>query len=193
MASKKPKSILYRRKREKRTNYSKRLNLLLSRKSRLVVRVSNQHIIAQITDFTAKGDKVLVAYDSHNLKKLGWNYSKKNLPAAYLSGYALAKKAIAANVSEAILDTGLTSPLPKTKLYAFLKGALDGGLQIPHGSDAIYPNEERIQGKHIQSYAEYLKEKSQELYQKRFSKYLKENTQPEKIMEKFSKTKEQIK
>jgi large subunit ribosomal protein L18 len=193
MASKKPKSILYRRKREKRTNYTKRLHLLLSRKSRLVVRVSNQHIIAQISDFTAKGDKVLVAYDSHTLKKIGWDYSKKNLPAAYLSGYALAKKAVAANIKEAILDTGLTSPLPKTKLYAFLKGALDGGLEIPHGSDKIYPTQDRIQGKHIQNYAEQLKEKSKELYEKRFAKYLKNNTLPEKIIEQFTKTKEQIK
>jgi large subunit ribosomal protein L18 len=192
MASRKPKPVLYRRKREKRTNYPKRLRLLMSGKPRLVVRISNQQIITQIIEFTIKGDLVKSAFNSTALAKLGWNYSKKNLPAAYLTGFAMAKKCVAAGVKEAVLDTGLTSPMPKTKLYAFLKGIADGGLNVPH-DEVIFPDEERIQGKHIQNYAEQLKEKSKEDYEKRFAKYLKNNTQPEKITEQFSKTKEQIK
>ena len=48
MANRKPKTVLYRRKREKKTNYAKRLTLLLSRKARLVVRFTNQRVIAQL-------------------------------------------------------------------------------------------------------------------------------------------------
>ena len=35
-----------------------------------------------------------------------------------------------------------------SRIYAALKGILDAGLNIPH-SDGIFPNEERIKGKHI--------------------------------------------
>lgn len=192
MASRKPKPVLYRRKREKRTNYPKRLRVLMSGKPRLVVRISNQQIVTQICEFTIKGDLVKAAFNSNALAKLGWNYSKKNLPAAYLTGFAMAKKAIAAGIKEAVLDTGLISPMPKTKLYAFLKGVIEGGLNVPH-TDTVFPDDERVQGKHIQNYAEQLKEKSKEDYEKRFAKYLKNNVQPEKICEQFSKTKEQIK
>ena len=83
MASKKPKQVLYRRKMEGRTNYSKRLSLLLSKKLRLVVRFTNQKVIAQVCEFNSqeKGDKILAAVDSYALKKYGWTSSCKNLPA----------------------------------------------------------------------------------------------------------------
>ena len=154
MASKKPKPVPYRRKREKRTNYDKRLKLLLSKKLRLVVRISNNKVVAQIVEFQPQGDLIKISLDSNTLKKLGWKYSLNNLPAAYLTGYALAKKATVAGIKEAVLDTGLVAPLKKSKHFAFLKGVLDGGLEVPHGDESIFPSEERIQGKHIKDYAE---------------------------------------
>ena len=83
MANKRPKTVLYRRKRERKTNYSKRLKLLLAKKNRLVVRFTNQHIIAQFVQFTITGDKVLVGVNSSALKKSGWKNSCKNISAAY--------------------------------------------------------------------------------------------------------------
>ena len=192
MASKKPKTIPYRRRRENRTNYNKRLRLLLAHKPRLVVRISNQRIITQIVEFTGKGDKITCALDSSILTKNGWHYSSKNIPAAYLTGYAIAKKATAAGIKEAILDTGLLAPLPKSKIMAFLKGTIDGGLEIPHGNESIFPDPERISGKHIQTYAEQLKEKSKKLYEQRFGKYLKNNAQPEKITINFTEVKQKL-
>ena len=94
MATKKPRTVLYRRKREKKTNYSKRLKLILSGKERVVLRFTNQKIIVQLVKFEAKGDKILLGADSFALKKWGWSYSCKNLPAAYLTGLMFGKEAL---------------------------------------------------------------------------------------------------
>ena len=149
MATKKPKTVLYRRKREGKTSYLKRLKLIKSGKSRLVVRITNQKVIGQVIDFTEQGDKVLAGVDSSSLKKEGWNHGTKNLPAAYLTGLMLGKKALANKCEEVILDTGFKSFLKGGKVSAFLKGVVDSGLNVPHGSDDIFPSEDRIMGKHI--------------------------------------------
>lgn len=148
MTSKKPRTVLYRRRREQKTNYKQRLKLLASRKLRLVVRFTNQRVISQLIKFEEKGDKIVAEADSTALKKLGWGCSGKNFPAAYLTGLLIAKNAVKKGFTEAILDAGLKSPLKKSKTYAFLKGALDGGLNVPHGDD-MFPTEDRIMGKHI--------------------------------------------
>jgi len=151
MTSKKPKTIPERRKREGKTDYKKRLHLLLAKKPRLVVRLTNKKIIVQIITYQAKGDVVEVDVTSTTLKKQGWNHSFKNIPAAYLTGYLAGKKALEKNIKEAILDLGFKSPIKGNKIYACLKGAIDAGLDIPH-SPEIFPSEERISGKHIQDY-----------------------------------------
>ena len=80
MATRKPRTILYRRKREGKTNYAKRLKLLISGKPRLVVRITNTKIIGQVVEFTGAGDKILAGADSYSLKKLGWKTGLKNVP-----------------------------------------------------------------------------------------------------------------
>lgn len=191
MASKKPKTILYRRKREGKTNYPKRLKLLLSAKPRLVVRLTNQKIIAQVVSFDGKGDHILAAVDSSSLKKHGWNYSCKNIPAAYLTGLLLGKVALEKGCREAVLDTGFRSSFGKGRLTAFLKGTLDAGMTIPHGKKEIFPDEERIGGKHVQDYARKVKE-NKKIYEKVFGGYLRSNFLPEKISEEFEKVKQKI-
>ncbi|MBU0470455.1 MAG: 50S ribosomal protein L18 [Nanoarchaeota archaeon] len=191
MATRKPKTVPYRRKREQKTVYSKRLKLLLPRKERLVVRLTNQKVIAQVVQFTTAGDKVLLGVDSSALKKLGWNYSLKNTSAVYLTGLLFGKEALKKGHSEMIFDTGLKSPLHKGKLFAFLKGVVDAGVEIPHGNDEIFPGEERIRGAHVKEYAELLK-KEKSAYEERFTKYLKNKTEPEKIEKVFDEVKEKI-
>ncbi len=190
MATRKPKKVLYRRKSEGRTNYKKRMRILLSNKLRVVVRFTNTKVLAQITKFTGAGDLVLVGVDSDALKKLGWNYSLKNFPAAYLTGLLLAKKAIASGIKEGVLDTGFSTPFKGGRAYAFLKGAVDGGLDIPF-SEKILPSEERINGGKIADYAKKLAE-NKEIYNQRFGQYLKNNAQPEKIVEQFEVIKQKI-
>ncbi|HLC88565.1 MAG TPA: 50S ribosomal protein L18 [Candidatus Nanoarchaeia archaeon] len=152
MLTRKPKPVLYRRKREQKTDYGKRLHLLLANKPRLVVRMTNQKLIGQLVEFTPQGDKVLESVDSFALKKLGWTHSCKNFPAAYLTGLLLGRKIQKRKIKEAVLDTGFINPLKKGKIYAFLKGGIDGGLNVPHHPD-ILPDESRVKGKHIQNKA----------------------------------------
>ena len=149
MKAKRNITVLFRRKRQSKTDYNKRKRLLLSEQLRLVVRFTNKKVIAQLVSFTPKGDKVELALDSSELKKAGWNHSLKNLPSAYLTGILLAKKAQQKGFKEAILDTGLVTPQKKGKVYSFLKGVIDGGMEIPYGDDDVFPSPERLQGEHL--------------------------------------------
>ena len=71
----------------------KRMKILASNKLRLVVRKSSKNIQACMVQYDVKGDVVKVSSHSQNLKKFGWVYSTKNIPAAYLVGYLLGKRA----------------------------------------------------------------------------------------------------
>ncbi|MDP3734326.1 MAG: 50S ribosomal protein L18 [Nanoarchaeota archaeon] len=186
----KPRTVPYRRKRQQKTDYNKRLKLLISGKARLVVRFTNQRVIAQLVTFDVHGDKVIAGVDSFALRQLGWSFSCKNFPASYLTGFMLAKKVMAQGYKDAILDTGLRSPLHKGKMYAFLKGALDAGLNVPSTAD-VFPTEDQIQGKHIQNYAAQLKH-DHLLYSQKFAQYLKNKVQPEDVVKQFETVKRKI-
>ena len=140
-----------RRKREGKTNYKKRLKLLLSRKPRLVIRSSNSNIIVQIIDYGDQGDNTLVSAHSKELTKMGWTFSKSNTPAAYLTGLLAGKKAKEKGIKEVIVDIGLKSPVKGSRIFAALKGFADMGVSVPF-SDNIMPSDERIEGKHIADY-----------------------------------------
>ncbi len=183
-------TVAYRRRREGKTDYKRRLKILLSDKPRMVVRKTLNSIIVQIIQYEAQGDKVLAAIDSKSLSKLGWNYNFRNIPSAYLAGAMIAKKAKEAGVEEAILDIGLHKSVPGSRLYAVLKGAVDAGLNIPHSEDVL-PKEDRLTGKHIEDYAKELK-KDKESFDKRFSSYLKNNADPTVISKVFKDTKKKI-
>lgn len=172
-----------RRRREGKTNYKKRLRLLLSKKPRLVVRITNKRIIAQIIEYHPDGDKVLVAADSQKLRNYGWLGDLNNTPAAYLLGVLIAKEALAKGVSEAVLDIGLHSPTKGSRVFALLKGAVDGGLSIPHNEE-VFPDESRIKGEHIANYYEMQPE--------RFSEYEKRGLNPMDLPKHFEEIKEKI-
>lgn len=146
------KFIPYHRKIEGKTNYKKRLVLLKSGDTRIIVRKTNKHIIVQFANYLPDGDKVIVTANSAELKKFGWTYATGNLPAAYLTGLLAAKKAKAKKVSRAIVDLGLQVPAKGSRLYAAVKGAIDAGVEIPAG-DTIFPTDDRLSGKHIVDFA----------------------------------------
>ena len=101
--NKKPKVVALRRQREGKTNYKKRLRLLVAEKPRLVIRPTLKNIIIQLVQFEPKGDKILVGFHSSKLEKYGWKAGKGNLPAAYLSGHLIGLRALKAGIKEAIL------------------------------------------------------------------------------------------
>ncbi len=138
----------FKRTRLGKTDYKRRLKLLKSRTPRLVVRRSLNYITAQIVEFYIKGDKILLSSYSRQLKKIGWKFACDNLPAAYLTGFAIGKQAVKNNIKEAILDSGLYASKKGNRIYAVVKGALDAGLSIPVSKE-ILPSDDRISGKHI--------------------------------------------
>lgn len=166
-------TVKYRRKREGKTNYKTRLRLIASGKPRLVVRKSLKNILVQIVEFHPTGDRVLASASSRELRKHGWKGSLSNTPAAHLTGLLLASK----KKMECVLDIGMNVSVKGAVLYGALKGAVDGGMSVPH-SDEVIPDESRIRGEHIAAYAKKLKE-NKAAYERQFSKYLKEGFDPE--------------
>jgi large subunit ribosomal protein L18 len=142
-------AMQYRRKREGRTDYKKRLVLLKSGLLRLIIRSSNKSIQAQLAQYQPDGDKIIATVHATELKKLGWSTATGNIPAAYLAGMLLASKAKKQKVDgDVIIDIGLQKHHKGGRLYAVAKGAIDGGLKVRVGED-ILPDDERISGSHI--------------------------------------------
>ncbi|MEM2637062.1 MAG: 50S ribosomal protein L18 [Candidatus Korarchaeota archaeon] len=143
--------VPFRRRREHKTDYYARRRMLISRRLRAVVRKTNKYIIVQIVKATPTGDRTLISATSRELSKYGYNGSPSNIPAAYLTGLLAAAKAHG-QISDAIADFGLYTVTPQSRLFAAIKGLLDGGISIPV-DEAMLPSEERIKGQHVSEYA----------------------------------------
>lgn len=135
-------------------------------KYRLVVRFTNRDVICQIVYATLAGDVVVTSAYSHELPRYGLKVGLTNYAATYCTGLLLARRTLqhfgldatyegnTEDVGEdynveaaddaprpfmAILDTGLKRTSTGSKVFAALKGAVDGGLDVPH-------NEKRFVG-----------------------------------------------
>jgi len=183
-------------------------------KYRLVARITCSNVICQVIHSTLQGDIIFCRADSSELKKFGLEAGLTNYAAAYCTGllvarrllkkvgmdkvYAGAQKVDGEDYSvladhkpelrkpfKAILDVGLSRTTTGNKVFACLKGACDGGLDIPH-SKKRFPgfktgdkgetynakaHRERIFGMHVDKYMKALKKDSQEDYMGQFSKW----------------------
>ncbi|HLC85032.1 MAG TPA: 50S ribosomal protein L18 [Candidatus Nanoarchaeia archaeon] len=184
-------TVPFRRKREQRTDYRQRLTLLKSQKPRLVVRKSLKHMQAQLVLFEPAGDKVLASAHSRELKNSGYNCATSNMSAAYLTGVLLAKKAKDKTIKHAVVDLGLYARSLKSNLFAVVKGARDGGLDVPADESAL-PSDERVAGAHVAAYAALLKKQDPKRYEKQFSWYLKNKVDPESIVAQVKATKQRL-
>ena len=137
--------VPFRRRREGRTDYRSRLGLLKSNETRVVVRRTNGNVIVQFVDWQENGDQVIATAVAQELKKMGWEGSPKNTPAAYLTGLLAGKRAAAAGIETAVLDIGRHVPVKGSKVFAALKGIVDAGVVVPHG-EGLYPTEDRLNG-----------------------------------------------
>ncbi|HKV89996.1 MAG TPA: 50S ribosomal protein L18 [Thermoplasmata archaeon] len=141
--------VPFRRRREGRTDYRSRLALLKSGKPRAVVRFSRGRMLVSVIAYDPLGDRVLATADSHELGKVGFpKLNSVSTPAAYLTGYLAGLRAKASGHAEAVLDVGLRRPAAGGRLLGALKGLLDAGVEIPHGTTA-FPKAERINGTHL--------------------------------------------
>jgi large subunit ribosomal protein L18 len=137
---------------------------------------------------TPTGDVVIASAHSRELEKQGWKGTLNNLPACYLTGILLGKKALGKGVKNAVLYTGkdhFTS-----RVAACLKGIVEGGVSMPVSEESL-PAQERITGQHIAEYAGTLKE-NQEEYNSRFSALLKNGLSPEDYPSHFQEIKSSL-
>lgn len=157
----------FRRRREAKTDYHARKGLVIqdldkyvAPKYRLVARITNSKVIAQIAYATLSGDKVIAEANSLELARFGLHNAYTSYSAAYATGLLLARRLlkklkldtvytgaqkidgndydVSAQVHEsrrpfmAILDIGIRRPTIGNRVFAVLKGACDGGIHIPH-------------------------------------------------------------
>merc|ERR1712008_607272 len=85
------------------------------------------------------------------------------------------------------------------KVFAALKGAVDGGLDIPHSEKRFpgYDNEAKslnadvhrahIFGQHVADYMRSLSEEDEEVYKKQFSRYIKLGVSPDTVEDMYKK------
>jgi large subunit ribosomal protein L18 len=174
--------------RDDKTNYRRRAALLIGRHSFVTVKVSDQNVAAQVLKPTPTGDIVIASAHSREIANQGWKGALNNLPACYLTGMLMAKKAMEKGVKNAVLYIGkdhFTS-----RVAACMKGILDGGISMPVSEDSL-PEQERISGQHIANYAGTLKQNQQE-YNSRFSAILKNGLVPEDYPSHFQEMKSKI-
>merc|ERR1712184_166051 len=104
----------------------------------------------------------------------------------------------------ALLDVGCRATTTGCRIFGALKGAADGGLDIPH-SEKRFPgydrdakeydadlHRERIFGGHVGEYMQYLEEEDNAKYQQQFSSYIKNNIQADGLEELYESVHEAI-
>lgn len=191
-------------------------------KYRFVVRFSNKDVIVQIFKSTLTYDKCMVAAYSHELTRYGVKLGLTNYAAAYCTGLLAARRLnkkigldemYPGNTEDlgeyyevepldernpfcCLLDVGLKPTTTGSRMFGALKGAVDGGLDIPHG-DRRYPrpkgdggrdyepdaefHKKYIFGGHVAEYMTKLKDEDEEAYKKQFGRYIKEGIEPEDL------------
>ncbi len=160
--------IQKRRRRECKTDYKNRLNLLKSNFDRIVIRQSNKYILIQLVTSSESQDKVLSSVSSKDLIKEGldvkYSGSLKNLTASYLTGLLFASK-IDKN-KRYIIDVGMSRNIYGNRNSATMKGLLDGGIDL-NINEKIFPSKERLMGEHL---SEDLKKELEKIVKKMESK-----------------------
>nr|AER35073.1 60S ribosomal protein L5 [Tieghemostelium lacteum] len=191
-----------------------------SPKYRLVARFTNKDIIAQVIYSKIVGDFVLAAAYAHELPRYGVKVGLTNYASAYATGLLLARRLLQKlkldatykgqekvdgkifNISpvadkskpfRANLDVGLTRTSTGNKVFAVLKGAVDGGIAVQHRETRFvgYNSETKkfnaevlkkyIFGGHVADYMKILQAEDEERYKKCFSQYIKNNVTPKDI------------
>ncbi|WCJ37288.1 60S ribosomal protein L5 [Euphorbia peplus] len=194
-------------------------------KYRFVVRFTNKDVIAQVIHSRIIGDIVLASAYAHELPHYGLEVGLTNYAAAYCTGLLLARRVLKmlemdeeyeGNVEatgedysvepadsrrpfRALLDVGLVRTTTGNRVFGALKGALDGGLDIPHSEKRFAGfskdgkqldadvHRKYIYGGHVASYMKMLIEDEPEKYQTHFSEYIKRSIDADNMEEMYKK------
>jgi len=200
-------------------------------KYRMIVRFTNKDIITQIAYARIQGDIVVTAAYSHELPNYGIKVGLTNYASAYCTGLLLARRLLKKlqldtiypgndkidgdmyNVEDAddqpgafraFLDVGLARTTTGARLFGAMKGAVDGGIDIPHSNKRFvgYDKESKefdseahrkhIFGVHVADYMRQLEEDEPEAYKRQFSKYIKLGVAADSIEGLYKKAHEAI-
>ena len=183
--------VPFRRRRESKTDYHARRRMVGSGRLRLVVRKTSTRIIVQIMEALPEGDRCIAVADSRQLSQFGWRAGVKNLPAAYLTGFLAGHRAVKSGKNAAIVDIGLIQPIPGSRIFSAVKGAIDAGLSVPC-SDKMFPKEKRLRGEHIAGYAKDLSANQPSTFQRQFGKISKDKVDLTQIPGMYDSTKKNI-
>jgi large subunit ribosomal protein L5e len=181
-------------------------------KYRFVVRITNKDVICQIFSSDLTHDVCLASAYSHELQRYGLSLGLTNYAAAYCTGLLLARrinvkfgldKEYEGNTTvdgadynveagpgrrpfKALLDVGLTRTTTGARIFGALKGACDGGVDVPH-KDRRFPGSKReegewvadpdihrkyIFGQHVAEYMTKLQSEDEEAYNRHFKRFV---------------------
>lgn len=202
-----------------------------SPKFRFVVRFTNKFVTCQIIRAEIIGDKVISSASSAELPRYGLKVGLKNYAAAYCTGLLCARRTLQKmgldetyeGVDEvdgemfiaepvdgenrpftANLDVGIKSTTTGARVFAALKGAVDGGLNVPHSEKRFvgYDREaksysaddmkERIFGEHVAEYMRYLMEEDADKYKTEFANFIKEEVAADDLEDLYTSVHEAI-
>lgn len=187
-------------------------------KYRMIVRMSNRDICCQVAYSRIQGDVIVESAYSHELPKFGVKVGLSNYAAAYCTGLLLARRVLTKlkladaytgveeingeeyNVEEnmegprpfrCFLDVGLVRTTTGHRVFGALKGAVDGGLSIPHSTKRFPGFDEGeydpavhrkyIFGGHVAEYMTMLEDEDVDAYRKQFSRFIKEGVTADKL------------
>jgi len=209
-----------------------------NRKYRLVVRFTNRKVVCQIMYATIRGDMVVEQAQSTELTKFGVPVGHKNYAAAYCTGLLVARRVLKKfgmdetfkgkeeidgddyHVEEeeegdqrplkVILDVGLQTTCVGHRMWGALKGAVDGGLHIPH-TNKLFPgykppadkggqgeydaeaHKEKIFGTNVKEYMEMMQEEDPTKYEAHFSKFIENSIDADGVEDMYSDAHSKIK
>eukprot|EP00013_Stygamoeba_regulata_P025840 CAMPEP_0177645312 /NCGR_PEP_ID=MMETSP0447-20121125/9182_1 /TAXON_ID=0 /ORGANISM="Stygamoeba regulata, Strain BSH-02190019" /LENGTH=299 /DNA_ID=CAMNT_0019147787 /DNA_START=45 /DNA_END=944 /DNA_ORIENTATION=- len=197
-------------------------------KYRFVARFTNADVICQIVRSKIVGDFTETVAYAHELPRYGLKHGLTNYAAAYATGLLCARRHLkkigldekyvgqkdASKVGEdfiveplddgprpfcALLDVGLVRTTTGHRVFAAMKGAIDGGIDIPH-SESRFVGFDRegkkldaevlrkhIYGGHVADYMKHLSSENPDRYNKQFSRYIKDGVKPEGVEEIYKK------
>jgi len=196
-------------------------------KYRLCVRLSNKDITCQIFSADMTHDVCLASAYAHELKRYGVTLGLTNYASAYCTGLLLARRVNTKlnldyvgqeeidgedfNVEvdaegkapfKALLDVGLKRTTTGARVFGALKGACDGGLDIPH-SDKRFPgskttsgnafetdadtHKKYIFGGHVAEYMENLEDEDPEAFKVQFNSFIAAGIKADDLEEIYSK------
>merc|ERR1712066_201127 len=192
-------------------------------KYRMIVRFTNKDIVTQIAYARIEGDVIICSAYAHELPRYGVKVGLTNYAAAYCTGLLLARRLLnkfgldgiyegnteidgdeyyvedaepgQPGAFRAFLDVGLARTTTGARVFGAMKGAADGGLDIPHSTKRFpgYDAEsdkfdaethcKYIFGGNVGDYMEHLKEENEDAYQRQFSQFIKNGIAAGKVEE----------